>query len=88
VAELIVALMDLLEAEARELRNRVLRLGMGLALIVAAGGVFLIALAVLLWAFYWYLLLVMRPGEALLLTGTVALALTGVLFWLASKMIR
>lgn len=88
MAELIVALIDLLEAEAREFRTRLLRMGMGLALIVVAGGVLLIALAVLLWAFYWYLLLVVHQGEALLLTGVVALALTGVLGWLAAKVIR
>jgi hypothetical protein len=55
LAELIIALLELLEAEARALRAGSFRLGLSLALLGTAGTLMLVGVGLILRALYLYL---------------------------------
>ncbi len=83
-----IALADLLEAEGRELRRNIARLGQSYALnsvasVLAAGGALLI-----LWAFYQSMVMAMGPVMGALITGVVGLLCAGVMLWLAQLINR
>lgn len=88
LAELIIALLELIEAEARALRSGAYRLGVALALLGTAGLLICIGFALLLRAFYLYLLIVLMPPTATLLTGIVTLLAAGGLLWSARRLSR
>lgn len=88
LADFIIALVELLEAEGRALRRGVVRLAQALALgvgalVMAAGGA-----ALLLWAFYqWMTAEVGYPANAAA-TGVVTLIAAGGMAWIASRLYR
>ena len=88
LAELIIALMELLEAEARALRSGSFRLGLSLVLLGAAGTLGLGGMALILRAMYLYFALVLSPPTATLMTGIVTLLVSGGLVWSARRLNR
>jgi hypothetical protein len=88
LAELLIALLELLEAEARALRSGAFRLGLSLALLVTAGILTLSAVALILRALYLYLVIILSPPTATLITGVVTLPVAGGLVWTARRLSR
>jgi hypothetical protein len=88
LAELIIALLELLEAEARAFRNGLFRLILSLALLGTAGTLTLGGLGLILWAVYLYLAILLSPPTATLLTGIVTLLVSGGLVWSARRLNR
>jgi Putative Actinobacterial Holin-X, holin superfamily III len=88
LAELIIALLELLEAEARALRSGALRVGLSLAFLGAAGILMLCGVGLILRALYLYLDIVLSPPTATLITGVVTLLVSGGLVWCARRLSR
>ncbi len=85
IAELIIALLELLESEARAARDQLRRLGLGLGLLAGAGIIGLAGLALALGALYLYLAETFDPASSVLLTGIACLLVAGALLWAASR---
>jgi hypothetical protein len=88
LTELIIALLELLEAEARALRSGSFRLGLSLALLGTAGTLLLVGVGLILRALYLYLVIFFSPATATLLTGMVTLLVSGGLVWSARQLSR
>ena len=88
LAELIIALLELLEAEVRALRAGSFRLGLSLALLVAAGMLSLGGVGLILRAVYLYFALVLSPPTATLMTSVVTLLVSGGLLFGAKRLTR
>lgn len=88
LAELIIALLELLEAEARALRSGAFRLGLSLALLVTAGTLTLGGVVIILRALYLYLTIIVSAPTATLITGVVPLLVAGGLVWTARRLSR
>jgi hypothetical protein len=88
LAELLIAFLELLEAEARALRSGAFRLGLSLALLGTAGTLALAGVALIMWALYLYLAIILSPPTATLITGMVTLLVAGVLVWSARRLSR
>jgi hypothetical protein len=85
IAELIIAFIDLLEAEGRTLRGAVVRVGWGLALLLIAALLILIAVGFFLVGVYQYLSSQFTTPLAALVTSLVtlllALIIAGIAHW-------
>jgi hypothetical protein len=88
LAELVIALTDLLEAEGRALRKSVLRTGVGLACLGVASLLLLLGLGLCLWGVYLWLAVLLEPAAAAALIGVVSLLLAGGLAWMAIRLGR
>jgi hypothetical protein len=88
LTELIIALLELLEAEARALRSGSFRLGVSLALLGTAGTFMLVGVALILRAIYLYLVIFLSPPTATLITGLATLLVAGGLAWSARQLSR
>ena len=88
LAELIIALLELLEAEARALRSGSFRLGLSLALLGTAGTLMVVGVGLILRALYLYLAIFLSPPTAILITGMVTLLVSGGLVWSARRLSR
>ena len=88
LAELIIALLELLEAEARALRSGSFRLGLSLALLGTAGTLMFVGVVLILRALYLYLVIFLSPATATLITGVVTLLVSGGLVWSARRLSR
>ena len=88
LAELIIALLELLEAEARALRSGSFRLGLSLALLGTAGILMLVGVWLILRALYLYLAIFLSPPKATLITGVVTLLVSGGLVWSVRRLSR
>ena len=88
LAELLIAFLELLEAEARALRSGAFRLGLSLALLGTAGTLALAGVALIMWALYLYLAIILSPPTATLITGMVTLLVAGALVWSARRLSR
>ena len=86
LAELIIALLELLEAEARALRSGLFRLGLSLALLGTAGILMLAGVGLIVRALYLYLAISLSPPTATLITGVVTLLVSGGLVWSARRL--
>ena len=64
LAELLIAFLELLEAEARALRSGTFRLGLSLALLGTAGVLLTVGVALIMWALYLYLAMALGPPTA------------------------
>lgn len=85
VSELIVRVADLVEAEGRELRTQVAKLGVGMALRWVAAMVLLVGLVLVMAALWIGVAQQAGPAWASLATGALALVIAGGLFWMAGK---
>ena len=88
LAELVFALLELLEAEARALRSGSFRLGLGLMLLGTAGILMLLGIGLILWALYLHLAFLLSSPTAPLITGVVTLLVSGGLVWSARRLSR
>ena len=88
LAELLIAFLELLEAEARALRSGTFRLGLSLALLGTAGTLAVAGVSLIMWALYLYLVIILSPPTATLITGMVTLLVAGVLVWSARRLSR
>jgi len=88
LAELLIAFLELLEAEARALPSGAFRLGLRLALLGTAGTLALAGVALIMWALYLYLAIILSPPTATLITGMVTLLVAGALVWSARRLSR
>jgi hypothetical protein len=88
LAELLIAFLELLEAEVRALRSQTFRLGLSLALLGTAGMLALVDVSLIIWAVYLYLAIVLSPPTATLITGIVTLCVAGGLVWSARQLSR
>jgi len=88
LAELIIAVLELIEAEARALRSGAQRLAVTLVFLGTAGALTLVGVALLLRALYLYLLIVLIPPTATLITGLVTLLVAGGCVWSARRLSR
>jgi hypothetical protein len=88
LAELIIALLELLEAEARALRSGLFRFGLSLLFLGAAGTLMLAGVGLIVRALYLYLAISLSPPMATLITGVVTLLVSGGLVWSARRLSR
>jgi predicted tellurium resistance membrane protein TerC len=88
LAELIIALLELLEAEARALRSGSFRLGLSLVLLGTAGILMFVGVGLILRGLYLYLAIFLSPPTATLITGVVTLLVSGGLVWSARRLSR
>ena len=88
LAELLIAFLELLEAEVRAVRSGAFRLGLSLALLGTAGMLVLAGLSLMMWALYLYLVMVLSPPTATLITGMVTLCVAGSIVWSARRLSR
>lgn len=88
LAELLIAFLELLEAEARALRSGTFRLGLSLALLGTAGVLLTVGVALIMWALYLYLAMALGPPTATLITGIATILMAGGLVWSASRLSR
>ena len=88
LAEIIIALLELLEVEAGALRSGSIRLGLSLALLGIAGALALGGVGMILWALYLYLAIFVGLPTAMLITGVVTLVVAGGMAWSARRLSR
>ena len=88
LAELLIAFLELLEAEARALRSGTFRLGLSLALLGTAGTLAVVGVSLIMRALYLYLAMVLSPPTTTLITGLVTLVAAGGLVWSARRFSR
>jgi len=88
LAELVVAVCDLLAVEARELRRGLVRTGVGLSLVAVAALLVIASLALALWSLHLALASRMAQPLAGCLTAAATLALAGSVAWLAHRVSR
>ena len=75
ISDLVIAFLDLLEAEGRSLRDATLRLGWGLSFVLLAMLIGLVAVMFFLWGLYQYAAAWLNPAAAALLMSLLALVL-------------
>jgi hypothetical protein len=88
LVDILIALLDLLEAEGRALRRATTRLWWGLAFIVLAEALAAVGIGLCLWAVYQYVVFPLGPATAALLTGLLALLVAGGVVWLVQRLSR
>lgn len=88
LADFLIAVADLFEAEGRALRRALARVGQGLGLAAVATVLAAAGMGLLLWALYQYLETVMGPATTALVTGLATLFAAGVLAWTAHRITR
>jgi hypothetical protein len=88
LVELIIALLELLEVEARALRSGAFRLGLCVVLLGAAGVLIVGGVGLVLRALFLYLAIVLGQATATLLIGLVTLLMAGGLVWSARQLSR
>lgn len=88
IVEVLLGLLDVLEAEARSLRMGFLRVVSALLVLAVAGLLVLGGLLVLLWAAYLWFSSLMAPPLAALLVSLLSLLLAAGLWWRARSMLH
>ena len=85
MAEFIISLADLAEAEGRSLQRGVLRTVTGLVLLFVAGLLAVVGLLLCAWAAYQYLVGAWGPIATALIVGLVMILLAGMALWIANR---
>jgi len=88
LSDLVIALLDLLEAEGRALRSSALRVGLGLGLLVIAVGMLMVSAAFLLWSAYQVVSLWLGPASAALAMSLLALLIALLIVYLVKWLNR
>lgn len=88
VTEIVLAFMDLMEAEARALRQGTARLVLSLVILAVVGILLVTGFGFLVWSLYLYLRLVAEAPLSALLAGLLTFVLAGVLLWNAKRLVR
>jgi hypothetical protein len=84
---MVIAFIELMEAEVRQLRLSIFRLGLALALLVLCTGMALGGVVVLVMAVYFFLAQFMPRAPAALCVALVLLAGSGGILWLAKQQV-
>ena len=79
LSEFVIKVVDLAEAEGRQLRTIVVSIGVGLAMVLTAALVCVVGLALLVFALYKAFETPFGPAWAACLSGAIALAIAGLL---------
>ncbi len=87
-SNVVLAVVELLEAEARNAKRHVFKLALALALVAVAAALFVGAGGFLVAAVYMALLRLLAPPLALLVCGAAALLVGGVVVWIAIRLGR
>jgi hypothetical protein len=88
LTEVLIALLDLAEAEGRALRGGAARVGLSIALAAVAAGAVLAGIGLCVWGGYHLLAAHMAPWGAALILGAIAVLLGVLLMWLAHRLSR
>ena len=88
LANLVIAAVDMAEAEARSLRRHLARLGVAVALIVVAAGGSIMALGFLSLALLEWLTSYQRSHVAAAVVGLSLLFLVGGLAWQTKRLLK
>lgn len=88
LADLIISVLELLEAEGRALRASVMRVGVGLGLIATSVMLALAGAGFCLWSAYLYLDAMLGPPRGALATGALTLLVSGGVLWAALRLNR
>jgi hypothetical protein len=88
LANLMIATVDLVEAEGRALRRQAVRFLWTVALILVASVMGAVGVGFVLAGLYWLLSAQLSAPEAAILFGIIALALAGAIAWIAHGLMR
>ena len=88
LAELTLALAELLEAEGRALQRGVVRAAIAIGVVAATAVLGLAGLGLCLWGVYLYLATMLTPPLAAFATGALTLVVSGGLLWTALRVGR
>jgi hypothetical protein len=87
LAEFIIAIFDLIEAEGRLAKKHLVRLGGAFVIALAALPLVLAAFGALVWALYLSLVPTFTPVQALLICSLVLLLLAALMVYLAKRVL-
>lgn len=87
LAEFIIAIFDLIEAEGRLAKKHVVRMGGAFVIALAALPLVLAAFGAMVWALYLSLVPAFTPVQALLLCSLLLLILAGLMIYLAKRVL-
>ncbi len=85
IVDLIIAFLDLLEAEARTLRRTVVNFHWGLAFIVIAALLVIVSAGFFLWGLFQYFAALLSPVASAFIVSLVALVLAVIAGWIAYR---
>jgi len=88
LVELIIALVEFLEAEARALRAGTFRLGLSVVLLGVAGLLVVSGVGLMLRGLFLYVAIWLGEAPATLLVGLVTLCVAGGFIWSARRLSR
>ncbi len=88
LSDFVIAFLDLMEAEGRTLKTASIRVGWGMAFIILASVLILVASSSFLWGVYLLLITLVSPPAAAMLIALVALMLAAVAGVIAKKVSR
>lgn len=88
LAELLITLLDLFEAEGRSLRRSVVRLTISMMVVAIAGLVLLGAIGFILAGVYLYFESLFGAAPAAFLAGAASLVVAGITVWGAKRSAR
>lgn len=87
LSDFVIALLDLLEAEAKSARKGVFKLAVSLTLLSLAGLLALGALGLFVAALYLYLITIVSAALSAFLCGLLVIVIAGVFVWNARRMV-
>lgn len=85
LADFVIAIAELAEAEGRSLRRAAARLGQGMGMLAVATFLAVAGACLVLWGIYQYIETTFTPASSALLTGLFALLLAGGLAWIVHR---
>ncbi len=88
IIELFIALLNLVQAEARTLRRMVVNLGWGLAFIAIAALLVVVAAVFFLWGLHQYFAALLSPVASSFIVSAAALLLAAIAGWAARQRVR
>lgn len=88
LANMMIATVNLVEAEGRALRRQAVRFVWTVALIIGAAVIGMIGVGFVLAGLYWLLTEQLTAPQAAILFGIIALVLAGAIAWIAHGLMR
>ena len=85
---MLIALIELIEAEARQLRRATIETGFLIGMLVFAGLIAIAGVALVGWALYQYLAMHFSATTSALVLGMIALVIGGGVLWQIHRKIR
>jgi hypothetical protein len=88
LSNVVIALIELIEAEVRSARKGVLQVGVAIMFLWLAGTLLLAAIGLCVWAFYLAIVSALSPSGAALICALFVIVLSGGTLWLARIQMR